>query len=202
MKSPKQLLKRSGVKISLLIGAVILCSMQARLFAQGEYKTDHGHVSFYSKAPVADVDAKNDHAKVELNPATQEISFSVDMPEFEFENRKMGRDAEDKYIETARYSHASFKGRIVGKVDYDKPGSYPVTAKGKMKIHGVEKSVAEKGKITVLKNRQLHLESEFSVALKDYNIDTPSILGKEMTQDAVSVKVEATLAKPIDTAKK
>ncbi|AYB30330.1 YceI family protein [Chryseolinea soli] len=162
--------------------------------AQKQYTTNKGFVSFFAKAPVADVDAKNDKVNVELNPSSDEVSFDMAMKDFEFKNGKMGRDAQKKYLETEKYTKAGFKGKIQGKVDYDKPGSYPVTAKGKLKIHGVEKDVTEKGTV-VVDGDGVKLQSQFNVTLADYKIDTPKILGQEMTADKVLVKIEAKLMK-------
>jgi polyisoprenoid-binding protein YceI len=102
----------------------------------------------------------------------------------------MGRDAQTKYLETEKYPKANFKGKISGKIKYDKPGTYPVTVAGTLKIHGTEKKVTEKG-VVIIKDKQIGLKSEFHVMLKDYNIETPKILGKEMTADKVRVTVEA-----------
>jgi polyisoprenoid-binding protein YceI len=164
-----------------------------RIAAQGPYTTNKGHVSFFANAPVADVDAHSDRARVVLNTSTGELTVDVDMTSFQFKNRKMGRDAKKRYIEIDKFPQASFVGKITGKVDYDKPGSYPVTASGKLKIHGTEKEVNEKGTI-VVKKEQINIQSQFAVALSDHNIETPKILGQEMTADKVMVKIEATLS--------
>jgi polyisoprenoid-binding protein YceI len=81
---------------------------------------------------------------------------------------------------------------LTGKIDYDKPGTYPTTATGKLTIHGVEKQVSEKGTVVVEKG-QVRIASQFNVQLKDYNIGTPKILGHEMTEENVLVKINATL---------
>jgi hypothetical protein len=39
------------------------------------------------------------------------------------------------------------------------------------------------------------LQSEFGVTLADYNIETPQILGQEMTDDKVRIKIEVMLTK-------
>ncbi|MGH9954804.1 MAG: YceI family protein [Nitrososphaeraceae archaeon] len=160
--------------------------------AQKIFATNNGYASFFSEAPISDVDARNGNVKVRLNTSTQELTFDIDMADFEFRNKKMGRDARKKYIETDEFPKASFRGKITSEVDYKKPGKYPVTATGKLEIHGTTKEVAEKGTVTVQKGK-IKIESEFYVQLKDYNIDTPSILGQDMTQDKVLVKLEATL---------
>jgi polyisoprenoid-binding protein YceI len=176
----------------LIMMVVVIVTSMAGIRAQNIFSTDNGHVSFFSKAPVANVDAVNDKVNVELNTATHELTCAIVMKEFEFKNGKMGRDAEKKYIEIETYPHASFKGKIEGKIDYDKPGSYPATAVGKLTIHGVAKDVSEKGTVNVQKG-QIKLESKFNVQLKDYNIEIPKILGQEMTENHVLVKITATM---------
>jgi len=181
------------MKTLLIIVAAILLQRPG-VVAQTKYTSTKGFVSFFAKAPVADVDARNEKVKVEMS-SDGEVSFDMAMSDFEFKNGKMGRDARKKYLETEKYPKAGFKGKIQGKVDYDKPGTYNVTAIGKLKIHGVEKNVAEKGTVTVAEGGGVKLQSEFSVILADYKIDTPKILGQEMTADKIQVKVDAKLSK-------
>ena len=163
--------------------------------AQNKHTSTKGYVSFFSKAPVADVDAKNEKVKVEMNTSDGEVIVDITMTDFQFKNEKMGRDARKKYLEIDKYQKAGFKGKIQGKIDYDKPGTYSATAMGKLKIHGVEKDVTEKGTVTVVEGGQIKLKSEFNITLADYAIETPKILGQEMTENKVLVKIEATLTK-------
>jgi polyisoprenoid-binding protein YceI len=182
------------MKTLFIIITTILLPLQG-VVAQNKYTSTEGYVSFFSKAPIADVDARNEKVKVELNTSNGEVTFDITMTDFKFESEKMGRDARKKYLEIDKYPKAGFKGKIQGKVDYDKPGSYKATAAGKLKIHGVEKDVTEEGTITVGDRGQVKLKSEFSLVLADYKIETPQILGQEMTEDKVLVKIEATLNK-------
>lgn len=172
--------------------AVLFLLMAQSAVGQEIYATTKGHASFFSKAPVSDVDARNAKVNVRLNTSTQELTFEINMADFEFRNAKMGRDARKKYIETEQYPGASFKGKITSDINYKKPGTYPATATGKLKIHGTEKEVTEKGTVKVQKGK-ITLTSEFHVELKDYKIETPRILGQEMTEDKVLVKIEASL---------
>ena len=186
------------MKTLFIIVTIILLPLQGAV-AQ-KYTSTKGYVSFFSKAPVADVDAKNDKVKVEMSTSDGEVIFNITMTDFQFKNEKMGRDARKKYLEIDKFPKAGFKGKIQGKIDYDKPGSYNATATGKLKIHGVEKDVAEKGTVTVEAGGRVKLQSEFSVTLADYNIETPKILGQEMTEDKILVKMEATLTKGTNDA--
>ena len=169
--------------------------------AQNVYSTQQGVITFFSQAPVADVDARNEKVKAELNASTHELTFNATMADFDFKNKKMGRDADKKYLEREKYPKASFKGKVATKSDFKKSGKYSVTVTGLLKIHGTEKKITEKGTLTV-KGKQVMLQADFYAALKDYNIETPKILGKEMTADKVLVKVQATLSEQTSIAKK
>lgn len=178
----------------------LICSMTLLLqpaAGQGTYKTAKGYVSFYSKAPISNVDARNGKAKVRLNTSTGNLTIDMAMSDFEFRNEKMEKDATDKYLETKKYSKAGFRGKIITDIDYKKPGAYPATAKGKLTLHGTTKEITEKGTV-IVQDETIKLEAEFNVLLKDYRIETPRILGQEMTDDKVLVKFEATLAQESD----
>ncbi|HEX8039762.1 MAG TPA: YceI family protein [Chryseosolibacter sp.] len=178
--------------MKIIITALGLLLLLQPAMAQKTYATSNGFASFYSKAPVSDVDARDANVNASLNTSTGALKIEMNMADFKFRNRKMGRDAEKKYLETQRYTEAGFDGKITGDIDYKKPGTYPATAKGVLKIHGKEKEISEKGTITVGKGK-ITLASEFYVRLKDYDIETPSIMGHEMTEDKVLVKFRATL---------
>jgi polyisoprenoid-binding protein YceI len=186
--------KQHEMKTLFIIAITILLPLLG-VVAQNKYTTTKGHVSFFSKAPIADVDAQNEKVKVQVNTTNGEVIFDITMTDFQFKNEKMGRDARKKYLEIDKHPKAGFKGKLQGKIDYDKPGTYNATATGKLKIHGVEKDIMEKGTVTVEEGGQVKLKSEFNVSLADYNIKTPQILGQEMTEDKVLVKIEATLTK-------
>lgn len=178
------------MRLIIMVPGLLLLLQPA--VAQKSYSTRTGFASFYSKAPVSDVDARNAKVTVTLNTSTGDLEIDMNMADFQFRNRKMGRDAEKKYLETQRYTQAGFKGKITGDIDYKKPGKDEGTAKGVLKIHGKEREISEKGTITVAKGR-ISLASEFYVRLQDYDIETPKIMGHEMAEDKVLVRFRATL---------
>ena len=178
---------------TLFVITAILLPLQD-IVAQNKYATNSGYVSFFSKGSVTDVDAQNKKLKVQMT-SEGEVTVDITMTDFQFKNQKMGRDARKKYLEIDKYPKAGFKGKIQDEIDYDKVGTYNATAIGKLKIHGVEREVMQKGTVTVGEKGQVKLYCEFSIALKDYAIEVPDILGVDMTDDRVLVKVEATLIK-------
>lgn len=181
--------------------AIILLLPAYRIAAQSTFTTENGMISFFAEAPVADVDARNDQVRIELNASSLALTFDVKMADFDFQNNKMGRDATDKYIEIEKYPKAGFKGKVNNKIDFEKPGKYAVSVTGVLTIHGTEKKITEKGTVNVQKG-QVVLLSDFYVLLKDFNIETPKILGQDMTADKVLVKIDATLSEQTGLAKK
>lgn len=182
------------------VAAVILVSLE--LSAQ-KLATDKGHISFFAKAPVADVDAHNGNVKVLLDTKGQDLVIDMNMSDFQFKSEKMEKDAEKRYLETRTFTKAGFKGKIQSKIEIDKPGSYEAVAIGKLTVHGVEKEFKQKGLVTVDENGQVKIHAEFMLAIKDFNIKTPEILGKKMTEENVKVTIDATLTgEGSDTASK
>jgi hypothetical protein len=178
------------MRVLFSVIAVIFLSWELR---ENTLSTERGHISFFSKAPVADVDAINDNVNVTLNTKSGELIISMNMGDFQFKSEKMEKDAEKKYLETARFTKAGFKGKLQGSIDYAKAGNYNAAAVGKLSIHGVEKDFNRKGKVSVDDKGHVKLQTDFLLALRDFNIDTPEILGKKMTEENIKVTFNATL---------
>jgi polyisoprenoid-binding protein YceI len=185
----------------LVYSLLIILLFASGTAAQNIYSTHNGVVTFFSEAPVANVDARNEKVKVELNASTNDLKFDASMADFNFKNDKMGRDADKKYLERDKYPSASFAGKVTTKIDYKKLGKHAVTVTGILKIHGASKKISEKGTI-VVKENHVTVQAQFNALLKDYNIDTPKIMGKEMTAEKVLIKVDAVLLDQTGMAKK
>jgi polyisoprenoid-binding protein YceI len=182
----------SSMRALFSIAAVIFLSWELR--TQNTLSTENGRILFFSKAPVANVDAVNEKVKVSLNTKSDELYITMDMSDFQFKSEKMEKDAEKKYLETTKFGKASFKGVLKGDIDYQKPGTYTGIARGKLNIHGVDKDFSNKGKVVINDKGQVKLHTDFQLALKDFRIDTPEILGKKMTEENVKVTFLATLS--------
>src|SRR5687767_7696206 len=94
--------KRHDMKTLFVLVIAILLPLHG-IIAQNKYTSNKAHVSFFSKAPIADVDARNEKVKVELNTSDSELIFDITTGDFQFKNRKMGRDARKKYLEIDKY---------------------------------------------------------------------------------------------------
>lgn len=157
--------------------------------AQSVFIADTGEVTFYSYAPVEDIQATSHKVNSMINLLTGEIAFMIPIRSFLFEKALMQQHFNEKYMESEKYPHATFNGKIEEKIDFTKYGAIPLTARGKLSIHGVEKEIVQRGIIEIGKDI-LSLSTELNVVLDDYNIKKPQLLFNNIA-DTINVKLKA-----------
>lgn len=174
---------------------IILCFLIStiNLSAQDLYKATDGEISFFSEAPVENISAINKDVKALINAKNNEVAFIVTNVGFKFEKPLMEEHFNENYMESHKYKISVFKGKIIDEVDFTKDGTYEVTAKGTLDIHGVTVEREIKGKLTI-SNGKINLTSEFDVALKDHKIKIPSVVVKNIAE-VVKVTVNINFAK-------
>jgi polyisoprenoid-binding protein YceI len=175
---------------------MLLASVTTATNAQNKYFTRTGTVIFDAEGKLDDIEeikAKNTTATCVLDAATGQIEWAVTMNKFSFANSLMQKHFNENYVESEKYPKASFKGKIndIGKVNFEKDGTYPVGVKGTMTLHGVTKEVDVKGTVTVEKGKIL-VNSGFDIPLKDYKIDIPTVVFVKIAESA-KVSVSAAL---------
>ena len=165
--------------------------------AQDKFFTKTGKISFYSKAPMEDIEAKNKTVAAVMDTKTGAIQFSVLMKSFEFEKALMQEHFNENYVESDKFPKADFKGTIVNNssVNYSKGGTYNTIVKGKLTIHGVTKEVEAPGVIKI-EGGKIDASSTFNVMLSDFNVSIPS-----MVKDKVSNTIKITVDCKMDPLK-
>ncbi len=174
---------------------IIICLLfsSISLSAQDLYKATDGEISFFSEAPVENISAINKDVKALINAKNAEVAFIVTNVGFKFEKPLMEEHFNENYMESHKYKVSVFKGKIVDEVDFTKDGTYEVTAKGALDIHGVTVEREIKGTLTI-SNGKINLTTEFDVALKDHKIKIPSVVVKNIAE-VVKVTVNINFAK-------
>jgi polyisoprenoid-binding protein YceI len=165
--------------------------------AQSKYMTRTGTVNFVAEGPVKDdVKAINNQAACVFDPATGEIVFQIAIKSFVFKKALMQEHFNENYLESHKFPKAVLKGKLmqVEKIDFSKNGKYPVIVNGEMDLHGVKKTVNEKGMLEV-KDGKIFLSSDFQITLADYNISIPKIVEDKLAKVAdvqLAMELEAT----------
>ncbi|MBK8195807.1 MAG: YceI family protein [Lewinellaceae bacterium] len=96
-------------------------------------------------------------------------------------------------MESKSYPKASFTGKIIEDVDFQKNGTYSIRAKGKLTIHGMEQERIIKGEMEI-DGDKIHVQSSFTVPLSDHNITIPKIVYQKIAE-VIEVTVDAELQK-------
>jgi hypothetical protein len=164
-------MKKAFLFTLLLCACFSICKSQL-------FITKSGHITFFSEAPLENIDATSKSLNAVLDTKSEEIVFNVPITSFQFKKSLMQEHFNEKYLES---KNATFKGKIVGPVDYSKDSSYPVTVTGILTLHGVEKKYSEKG-LLIVKGNEITLSGKFYIVLKDHKIEVPALVASKIAE--------------------
>jgi polyisoprenoid-binding protein YceI len=167
---------------------VLTISANAQLF---KGKPDGSAISFFSKSPLEDIDAKNKKVSVVLRTTTNDLQFAVPMISFKFPKPLMEEHFNENYVESTKFPTCTFKGKIAETIDFTKDGEHKVTVKGPLELHGVTKEIETTGTLTI-KGTEIIVVSSFKIKVADYGIKVPSLYVQNIAE-VVDVKVNAVL---------
>ncbi len=155
-----------------------------------KYISEKSTVTFFSKATIEDIAARNEKAMGMLDLSSGDIAFSVPIKDFIFEKALMQEHFNEKYMESDKYPKGSFQGKLTG-YSADAAGAQPARAQGKMSIHGVTKDIDISGTFEKKDDRYV-LAAKFIITLEDYKVKRPQILWSNIAE-SVEVTIEFTL---------
>lgn len=159
----------------------------------GIYRCTNGVIEFRSNAPLEVIEAKSREMQGAIDPSNQSFAWLVEVTSFEGFNSPLQREHfNENYLESNRFSRATFTGKIIEKVNFDQDGVYSVRAKGRLNIHGTEQERIIKGKLEK-KGQKLIISASFTVPLTDHNITIPKIVHQKIAEE-IFVTVNAELS--------
>jgi hypothetical protein len=150
-------------------------------------------INFEASVPLFEaVEAKNDVVSCVLIPEKSQITFVAMIKKFQFKRDLMKEHFNANYMESDRYSKATFKG-IIEKFDMkdinDIVKDYQI--KGKIEIHGESKIITVLAKIKRVKDG-IQINSHFTLNTDDFKIEIPSIVIAKVSK-LVNTEVECVL---------
>jgi polyisoprenoid-binding protein YceI len=159
------------------------------------YSTSSGTIKFFSKTTAENIDATNNQVKAALDAKSGNLEFALSINSFLFKKALMQKHFQENYMESEKFPKSTFKGSITDNaaVKYGTDGTYPVSVKGKLTMHGVTKDVVVPGKLAISGNKAV-LSGDFNVLLEDYNIKIPANNSSQIAK-SIKVSVECTLQK-------
>jgi len=153
--------------------------------------TREGKISFFSKAPLEDIEAHNQTATSVLDAATGKLEFAVLIKGFQFQKALMQEHFNENYLESSKYPKAVFKGQIDHPVplDISENGTRKVNVSGTMTIHGVVRDLEVEAELIIQQGR-ITAKTTFPITVADYDIKIPAVVRDNIAK-VVTVTVEA-----------
>lgn len=172
---------------------VVLNLIAIYSFAQNQWICRKGETSFFSETPLENIAALNKNVVSLIDFTKGEIAVKMTMTDFRFQNHLMEEHFNENYMESEKYPTGTFLGKIQESIDISKNGTYDISAKGQLSMHGVQKERIMKGKLIVNGN-EITLVSDFDIALKDHKIEVPTLVMTKIAE-VISVKDRFVYAK-------
>lgn len=175
-------------RIILLL--ILICHFSLR--GQEIYRVSQGSSKFISDAPLELIQAQTTAITGLLKISDRSFAFSIPMKTFEGFNSSLQRTHfNENYIQSDKYTNATFEGKIIEDIDFSVPGTYTIRGKGKFQIHGVEQERIIRCQM-VLSKEKITITSNFTVMLADHNIKIPSVVAQKITEE-VDVVISLTM---------
>ena len=142
-------------------------------------KTSNSYISFYSKAPLEDIEAHNYNVDCVFDTVKNQIAFSARIIDFNFDKKLMKKHFCEKYMEIDDYPFAYFSGQL----DFINKTNAKVI--GELEIHGQKKKVEVNAYVEKKSNNKILMKSNFFINLSDYKVKIPKIV-----KDNISKSIE------------
>lgn len=151
--------------------------------AQQRYMTKQAQITFFSEAPLENIDAKNNKASSILDLSSQAVAVSMDIKDFKFDKSLMEEHFNENYLESDKYPSATFSGKFISESPIEETtiGKFPVNVEGDLTIHGVTKKITAEGFVEVTATRII-ASTGFKIAIRDYEIDVPKLVIKNIAE--------------------
>ena len=180
-------------RLNFIIVTFLFLSKSA-LSQSGLYRSDEGIVQFTSDAPLELIKASSSALRGVIDPVENTFAFTIEIKSFEGFNSDLQRTHfNENYLESPKFPRATFSGKIIEKINWDSEGEFELRAKGILNVHGVKQERIIPCSVQLFPDRAFIL-AEFSVPLKDHDIDIPKIVAQKISEE-IQVTIQITLFK-------
>jgi len=178
------------MKKTVFILLICFLGFQTAVCGQARYFTKQGHISFFSEAPLENIEAHNEQVVSFIDMSTGDLVFSVTMKAFQFRKSLMQEHFNENFIESDTYPKATFKGRVMNIKAIELSGNhtYKVNITGVLTIHGVDKQIDTEGVLAIQDNK-IQGKSTFTVTPQEFNIEIP-LLVREHIAKRIDITVD------------
>ena len=171
---------------------IFICLLFSTQLIAQQYYTNKGKVSFFSEAPIENISAVNENVSAIVDSQAGGFAFRLKIKDFTFPNSLMQEHFNESYLESEKYPLSTFPGVIDNFSNLDFSSKHILIVNGSLAMHGIFKDAQMKATIQMI-NDELHISSDFDVAIEDYDIDIPKIMMykiAEVIQVVVDMKLQ------------
>ena len=150
-----------------------------------KYYTKTGIISFDAGTGLEDIKGINKSSTAAFDVVSGKIQFSTLIKGFEFGSQLMQDHFNENYMESDKFPKSTFSGEInnIKNVNFGLNGTYPVTVKGVIEIHGIKKEITANGKFKI-DHGSIGCSSEFIVNMGDFGIVIPGVVSDKLSKTA------------------
>ena len=167
-----------------LTALILLLNLQM-VRAQSPLISRTSTTTFYSHAPLEDIEAINQRTTAAIDLEKQEIVVKMLIQHFEFENALMQEHFNENYMESGEFPAAMFQGRFSSEqaVDLNSPGEYLLKINGEISMHGVTQPLECEATFVVKEAAAVEATTEFMLRPADFDIAIPSMVVRNIAEE-------------------
>lgn len=184
---PGQKIINMKIRNSFLLILFVLCVAELR--AQTFY-TEIGKAVFHSEVPLHTFTGESQHLIGRIDLEEKVVDFYLDLETLETGIGKRDQDMKQT-LNVKEHPFAEFYGELVSDFDTTSSEVQKAVTEGTFKIHGVEREIRVEGTLQKTGNGLL-LKAGWTLLLKDYDIEPPSLLFVRVDQEQ-DIEIEALL---------
>jgi len=139
------------------------------------------HVSFFSSAPLEDIEATSHSGSAAFDLNTGDLVFKVPNKSFEFKKQLMQDHFNESYMESDKFPVSVFKGKVDHPAQLKKEGTYMIPISGILTVHGVARKYETQVKMVVTSS-SITASCSFQIKTADHHIKIPTIVIKNIAE--------------------
>lgn len=174
---------------TLVAICLILVSAISITQAQSKYVSRTGHLHVETHSRYLDVIADNYQVYCEINKADGKVRLRGLTKSFEFKMGAIDQAFNSDRVNLGAFTKFDYKGKIanLGSVDFNKPGTYPVTVNGTLHMGSYKRITSARGKIIVKSDGTARAETNFAIRIEEESVNTINRLMKEKLPSVMAI---------------
>jgi polyisoprenoid-binding protein YceI len=154
---------------------ILFLGISTGLFGQSRLIDRSGRITFFSEAPVENIEATTNQALAAIDTSNRNVAVSLLMKSFSFEKSLMQEHFNENYVESDKYPKATFKGNISEEFNFYEIGKTEVTVQGEISLHGETRPFKTRVTIDVTAE-EIRVSAVFNLSVADFKIKIPKVV--------------------------